>query len=71
MSVLTLANPRWATVGRAAKYLGVAPLTVRRMISSGRLSVRRIPFSWPMVSLEEIDRLEAASTELATEESAA
>jgi hypothetical protein len=67
MSVLTASNPRWLTIGRAARYLGCSPLTVRRLISRGRLSVRRIPYAWPQVAQEELDLLEASVTTPATE----
>jgi hypothetical protein len=67
MSTLTVPDPRWTTIGKASRYLGVAPQTVRKLITAGRLSVRRLPGAWEQVDLDELDALEAASTAPATE----
>jgi excisionase family DNA binding protein len=63
MSAATLeTSSDWITYGIAARRLGVSVVTVRRLVSRGRLSVRIVPGSWPKVPAGEVKALAAAST---------
>jgi excisionase family DNA binding protein len=56
------ARSDWVTVGRAARQLGVSPTTIRRLILSGRLTSRSVPYAWERVLRSDLEALARAST---------
>jgi predicted site-specific integrase-resolvase len=52
----------WVTYGVAARRLGIATNTLRKLAESGRITVRALPGSWPRVPVAELDEIIQSST---------
>ena len=46
---------RWATITEVADYLGVHPVTVKHMISDGRITAYRLGARICRIDLDEVD----------------
>jgi excisionase family DNA binding protein len=55
-------TPTWLTFGRAARRLGISVGTMRKLASTGRVTVRAIPGSWPRVPSDEVEEILESST---------